>query len=425
MIPRYDAIIVGGGVAGSTAAILLAEAGWSVALVEKKTFPRRKVCGECIAAPNIALLDALGVGSQFAELAGPPLERLGLYVGEDTLRADLPPFDGAGARWARALGRERLDTLLIARAAGLGVAIRQPGAVDAIDRCGSLYVCRLSVDRREAERIEAPLLIAAHGSWEPQPWDERRGKRARPGDLVAFKATFRGAALEPGLLPVLAFRGGYGGMVIAGDGVLTLACCIRRETLREWRAAVPAASAGDAVQSGLAWCCKGVRLALAGARREGAWLSVGPVRPGIRAHWSERSGFAVGNAAGEAHPILGEGISMAMQSSWLLCRRLANERDALLRGASQTGVARAYAHDWRRSFAARVRWAAALAQLAMRPQHAGVLLPLLRAAPSLLTVAARLGGKAKAFDEATKQPRFEGARTMVAAAVSRLGDQDV
>src|SRR5262245_140420 len=129
VIQSYDAIVVGGGVAGSTAAILLAEAGWSVALAEKKTFPRRKVCGECIAAPNLALLDALGVGAEFAEIAGPPLTRVGLYVGEDTLAADLPRLDGGGAGWARALGREQLDTLLLERAARLGVAIRQPSTV--------------------------------------------------------------------------------------------------------------------------------------------------------------------------------------------------------------------------------------------------------------------------------------------------------
>ena len=426
MSARYDAIVVGGGVAGGTAAILLAQAGWSVALVEKRSFPRRKVCGECIAAPNLALLDALGVGAEFAEAAGPPLTRVGLCVGDETLCADLPRLGDAGAGWARALGRERLDTLLLERAARLGVAIRQPSTVKQVERRGSLYACLLAVDRADSERIEAPILIAAHGSWEPQPWSER-AERARPGDLVAFKANFSGAELEPGLLPVLTFRGGYGGLVIADGGILTLACCIRRDALREWRGAAPTASAGDAVQAGLAARCGAVRTALAGARREGPWLSVGPVRPGIRAPWSERGGFAVGNAAGEAHPILGEGISMAMQSSWLLCRRLARERAALLGGASQAAVARAYARDWRAHFAARMRWAAVLAHLAMRPHRARPLLPLLRAAPRLLTVAARLGGKVTPLDELEAQPGrgLARARTMVAATVPRLGDKDV
>ena len=73
MQASFDAIIIGAGPAGSSAAILLARAGWSVALVEKQVFPRRKVCGECIAASNLPLLDALGIGDAFDAAAGPEL----------------------------------------------------------------------------------------------------------------------------------------------------------------------------------------------------------------------------------------------------------------------------------------------------------------------------------------------------------------
>ena len=94
MNARYDALVIGGGVAGATAAILLAGAGWSVAVVEKRAFPRRKVCGECVAAPNLELLDALGGGRAFDGLAGPPLERVALYAGDDEVRADMPRLRG-------------------------------------------------------------------------------------------------------------------------------------------------------------------------------------------------------------------------------------------------------------------------------------------------------------------------------------------
>ena len=50
---KFDAVIVGAGLAGSAAAIQLARAGWSVALIERQRFPRRKVCGECVAASNL------------------------------------------------------------------------------------------------------------------------------------------------------------------------------------------------------------------------------------------------------------------------------------------------------------------------------------------------------------------------------------
>jgi flavin-dependent dehydrogenase len=122
---------------------------------------------------------------------------------------------------------------------------------------------------------------------------------------------------------------------------------------------------------------------------------VGPIRPGRRALWSERGGFAVGNAAGEAHPILGEGISMAMQGAFLLCARLEEQRAVLLSGASPERAARLYERDWRRAFRARIRWAALFAALAMRPA-ARTLLPVLKAWPALITAGAVAGGKVRA-----------------------------
>jgi 2-polyprenyl-6-methoxyphenol hydroxylase-like FAD-dependent oxidoreductase len=78
---RYDAVVIGGGPAGSTAALLLARAGWTVALVEQAVFPRRKVCGEFLSATNIPLLQELGVWDEFLEAAGPPVTRVGIFAG--------------------------------------------------------------------------------------------------------------------------------------------------------------------------------------------------------------------------------------------------------------------------------------------------------------------------------------------------------
>ena len=46
----------------------------------------------------------------------------------------------------------------------------------------------------------------------------RRRQARSAADLFAFKANFRGAVLAEGLLPVLSFDGGYGGMVVADGG---------------------------------------------------------------------------------------------------------------------------------------------------------------------------------------------------------------
>src|SRR5438477_5072694 len=120
----YDALVIGGGPAGSTAAILLAMAGWSVTLLERKEFPRRKVCGEYLSATNLPLLDHLGVGAAFREQAGPPVRRVGLFAGDAIVTTELPRPRGV-AGWGRALSRERLDTLLLEQARQAGAVILQ------------------------------------------------------------------------------------------------------------------------------------------------------------------------------------------------------------------------------------------------------------------------------------------------------------
>lgn len=57
MKKAYDIIIVGGGPAGSTAGYLLSRSGLKVLLIDKSTFPRHKLCGGCITHKTIKLLE--------------------------------------------------------------------------------------------------------------------------------------------------------------------------------------------------------------------------------------------------------------------------------------------------------------------------------------------------------------------------------
>jgi hypothetical protein len=133
--------------------------------------------------------------------------------------------------------------------------------------------------------LRSPIVIDAHGSWETLPIEQCRDSQHamhRNSDLLAFKANFRHASLEEGLLPILSFDGGYGSMLVADDAVTTLACCIRRDQLKAYRAAAPGLSAGDVVEALLKRTCKGVHIALHTASREGSWLATRALDPGIR-----------------------------------------------------------------------------------------------------------------------------------------------
>jgi len=365
---RYDALIVGAGPAGSVVARLLAQAGWQVALVERAAFPRRKVCGEFMSADSLPVLEACGVAQAFSAAAGPQITRIGIYAGDIILTA---PGERA---WGRALGREHLDLLLRDAAVAAGARLYQPMELVALQRDAAGFLCRLG-----GAEVAARTVIAACGSWNARGLFAVTTRMSAPSDLFAFKAHFTGGRLPPGLISLLAFPGGYGGLVQTDTGRASLSCCIRRDVLAAVRARHPG-KAAEAVLTHIMATTRGAREALAGAVLEGGFLSTGPIHPGMRPLHKDGV-FFTGNIAGEAHPIIAEGISMAMQASALLARLLIAHRGE------------DYARAWRRSFAPRIRAASLYAHLAMNDAARIAALGLLGAVPSLIALGARLSGK--------------------------------
>jgi len=147
---RYDAIVIGAGPAGNTAARLLAQAGASVLLVEKHRLPRDKPCGG-----GVTLRAA---SAQDIDLS-PVVERT-IYGARFSLRLG-PSFDRRfGEPLTYMTQRRRLDQFLAERAAESGAHLHDGEGVreiEAMDRVGVMV-------RTERDAYTAPVLIGADGA---------------------------------------------------------------------------------------------------------------------------------------------------------------------------------------------------------------------------------------------------------------------
>lgn len=389
----FDAIVIGGGPAGATSAAVLAQAGWSVAIVEQKAFPRRKVCGEFLSLTNWPVLERLGLNQDIQTCAGPEVTHMAVFSGNRNVRAEMPIAYGVPGNRGRAITRDILDTHLLNRAKKFGARVLQPCKVLSANRDADGYTCEIqSLETREIISNRAKVVIAAQGSWETNPFEPHQQNKPRGSDLFGFKAHFRNANLPDGLMPLLSFVDGYGGMVHCQDELTSLSCCITRGRLSQLPNAANM-TAGERVLEHIKRTCPVIRPVLEYAVLDGPWLSAGPIKPGIRPRYSNGV-FYVGNAAAEAHPVIAEGISIAIQSAWMMATMLAPFKDRLNDRPTLDGVGCEYSKAWAKAFATRIRSSAWIAGWAMRPALVQLACPIFQRWPLVLKWFAELAGKA-------------------------------
>jgi len=126
----YDAIVVGARCAGAPTAMLLAQQGHRVLLVDRSTFPSDTLSTLVIQPAGVAALERWGLFEEVAATGCPPIERYSFDFGPVVISGCPRPVDGNAT--AIAPRRTVLDRLLVEAAARAGAEVREGFTVDEV-----------------------------------------------------------------------------------------------------------------------------------------------------------------------------------------------------------------------------------------------------------------------------------------------------
>jgi flavin-dependent dehydrogenase len=199
-----DVIIVGGGLAGLFNAILLNRAGLKVTLIERKTYPFHRVCGEYISNEVIPFLSALDIDLNALNVAR--INRLEVTSVSGIVVSKKLDLGGFG------LSRYTFDDFLYKKAIAEGVNCMVDTKVDDITFHDNQFLVSL-----QGAQLNAPLVIGAFGKRANLDQKLKRNFFYKRSPYLAVKFHIR-ADFPDDLIQLNNYRNGYCGVSkIDGD----------------------------------------------------------------------------------------------------------------------------------------------------------------------------------------------------------------
>jgi flavin-dependent dehydrogenase len=300
---RTDPLIVGGGPAGSAAAIHLLRAGAVPTLIERQQETGDALCGGFLSWRTRERLEALGLSA--SDLGGHGVTMLRLFVGRRVQELALPAP-------AVAVSRHRLDALLLAQAERMGATVRR--GVAALDYSAG----GLRIEGNDILPCDSLFLATGkhdlRGTARPR---EAAGANPMLGLRLRLPPSDRLTALLNGHIEMHLFKGGYLGIILQEDGSANACMAVRKSRL--------AAAGGNpaALFRQLAQDSPALADRLADMPADPPIDAIGRVPYGWRARNTLPGLFRLGDQAGVIASFAGEGIGLALASAELAVRHWA------------------------------------------------------------------------------------------------------
>ena len=341
-----QAIIVGGGPAGSSTAFFLARMGLDVLVLDKARFPRDKTCSEYLSPQASRILETMGAlpaieASGAAQLAG---MRVHAPNGA-TIHGEFAADHGFRGHRDRGLAVRRtiLDAILLDRARHAGARVAEESRVIDVTRDETGRVTGvITAGESKPVILRASLVVGADGL--RSIVGRRLGLIRRSGwpRRIALVTHYSGVDNVPDFGEMHVDRDGYCGIAPVGNGLVNVAVVVpvskaaevavdRTEFLEDWIATRPKLAA-----------------MFSHAERVGPVRATGPFATSARRAWTPGAAL-VGDAAEFFDPFTGEGIYSALRGGELLAASAADASKASSGIASDAALHR-YETARRREF---------------------------------------------------------------------------
>ncbi|MGB5943384.1 MAG: NAD(P)/FAD-dependent oxidoreductase [Leeuwenhoekiella sp.] len=191
-------IVIGGGLAGLTAAIHLSRAGKEVLLIERHSYPKHKVCGEYVSNEVLPYLKELGIDP--FEAGAVSIDTLQFSSGSGKMLTTKLPLGGFG------LSRFTLDKLLFEKAVESGCKVME----DTVTKV-RFKNDKFSVETQSGEKFESEIVIGSFGKRSNLDKSLSRKFITKKTPWIGVKSHY--AAQHPDhIVGLHNFKGGYCGI---------------------------------------------------------------------------------------------------------------------------------------------------------------------------------------------------------------------
>jgi flavin-dependent dehydrogenase len=335
-ILKYDAAIVGGGLAGLALSIQLARMGHSVILFEKERFPFHKVCGEYISMESWDFLSDLGI--DLDNLGVAMITRLTVSGVNGSLLHQKLPLGGFG------ISRYVLDHVLMKLAMDEGVIIKEQARVSDIQFNGNEF----NIDAGD-HSCTARVAAGCFGKRSNIDIKWKRPFASHPqnklNNYVGIKYHIR-SSLPANTIALHNFPYGYCGLSKIEEDKFCLCYLTTARNLLDHHGNIPK------MESAVLW----QNPHLQRIWKESRMIYEEPLTISQisfeKKSQVEKHVMMVGDAAGMITPLCGNGMSMALHGSKLAAKAIQGFLDDRL---SREAMEDQYAKTWHSHFSSRLR----------------------------------------------------------------------